>query len=156
MSATPVPQFPLREESPDFLFLQVCSDNKFLCAATFRELTLFACACTKAAMRASFHELGRLVLEAVSEEYQSFETVVSKLSRSNFAYREVMEIERVLLSSIEKKLVAAYLIHADPPYATEVAADSDSIRRYWFCITEEGRKHLARLIRKQTVQTREG
>jgi hypothetical protein len=105
-------------------------------------------------MTASIHELDRVVLEAVSEDYQSFESVVSKLSKLNAAYGGVTDIERVLLSSIANKLVAAYLIHADPPYATEVGANSDNIQRYWFCITEEGRKYLAGLARKHTVSRR--
>ncbi len=102
-------------------------------------------------MTASFQELDRVVLEAVSEEYQSFEAVVSKLSQANYAYCGSTEIERVLLSSIANKLVAAYLLHADPPYATEVGADSENISRYWFCITEEGRRYLDRKVRKQAV-----
>lgn len=103
-------------------------------------------------MKASSSELDRVVLEAVSEDYQSFEAVVSKLSQiTNFV---VTDIERVLLSSIANNLVAAYLIHADPPYATEVGASSETIRRYWFCITEEGRQYLHQLIEKQAVGRR--
>ena len=99
-------------------------------------------------MTASFQELDRVVLEAVSEDYQSFEAVVSKLSQANCG---IAEIQRVLLSSIANKLVAAYLLHADPPYATEVGTDSENISRYWFCITEEGRRYLDRQVRKQAV-----
>jgi hypothetical protein len=110
--------------------------------------------CTDTAMTARSHELDRAVLEAVSEEYQSFEAVVSKLSLANLAYAGVSEVERILLSSISDNLVAAYLLHADPPYATKVGANSDNIRRYWFCITEQGRKYLGVLTRKQTVSHR--
>ena len=99
-------------------------------------------------MPASFQELDRVVLEAVSEDYQSFEAVVSKLSQANCG---IAEIQRVLLSSIANRLVAAYLLHADPPYATEVGTDSENISRYWFCITEEGRRYLDRQVRKQAV-----
>jgi hypothetical protein len=103
-------------------------------------------------MTASSSELDRVVLEIVSEDYQSFETVVSKLSQiANFL---VTDIERVLLSSIANNLVAAYLIHADPPYATEVGASSETIRRYWFCITDEGRQYLRQLSEKQAVARR--
>lgn len=105
-------------------------------------------------MTASSQELHRVILEAVSDEYQSFESVVSKLSRANSAYGKVSEIERILLRSIADNLVAAYLLHADPPYATEVGATSDNIRRFWFCITEAGRTYLGRLARKQTVSRR--
>ncbi len=101
-------------------------------------------------------ELDRIVLEAVSEDYQSFESVVSKLSRADPAYSKIHEIEQILLTSIANKLVAAYLIHADPPYATEVGASSENIRRFWFCITDEGRKHLGRIHRKQAVLLKPG
>jgi hypothetical protein len=103
-------------------------------------------------MTGSSHELDRVVLEAVSEDYQSFESIVSKLSQ--FADIVVADIERTLLSCIADNLVAAYLIHADPPYATEVGASSETIRRYWFCITEQGREYIGRLIEKQAVERR--
>lgn len=101
-------------------------------------------------MKADLYELDRALLEAVSEDYQSFEAVVRKLSEANSAYGPATNIERILLTSLANKLVAAYLIHADPPYATEVGANSENIRRYWFCITDEGREYLSRIRRKQT------
>ena len=117
-----------------------------------QELIVFACACArKSAMRASFHELDRVILEAVSEDYQSFEAVVSKLSQENDRYDNATDIERVLQRSIASNFIAAYLLHADPPYATEVGANSDNIRRYWFCITEKGREYLGRMVREQAV-----
>ena len=105
-------------------------------------------------MTANSNELDRAVLEAVSEDYQSFESVVSRLSPSNADIFGITNIERVLLSSIAAELVAAYIIHADPPYATEVGANLDNIRRYWFCITEEGREYLGTFARKQTTTCR--
>jgi hypothetical protein len=96
-------------------------------------------------MKARSHELDRVVLEAVSDDYLSFESLVSKLSESNLAHDAVLDIERMLLSAISNHLVGAYLIHADPPYATEVGANPETIRRYWFCITDEGREYLRRL-----------
>lgn len=107
-------------------------------------------------MKASSRELDQVVLEAVSEDYESFESVVSKLSRSDYADCGVTDIESILLSSIANNLVGAYLIHADPPYATEVGADSETIRRYWFRITEEGRRYLRRSGHKQAVFRRRG
>jgi hypothetical protein len=101
------------------------------------------------AMTTGMHEIDRVVLEAVSDDYQSFESVVRKLSRAQAGAWALMDVERVLLISIAHNLVAAYLIHADPPYATEVGADSSNIRTYWFCITEEGRRHLGRLAHTQ-------
>lgn len=100
-------------------------------------------------MTASSRELDRLILEAVSEDYQSFETVASKLSHCDHVQLAVSDIERLLLTSIADNLVAAFLIHADPPYATEVEADPETIRRYWFCVTEQGRNYLDGLVRAQ-------
>lgn len=105
-------------------------------------------------MKARSRELDRVILEAVSEDYQSFESVVSKLSQASQI--GTTDIERMLLSSIADHLVAAYLIHADPPYATEVGVDADTIRRYWFCITEQGREYLRSSPRKQAISRRSG
>ena len=102
-------------------------------------------------MRASFNELDRVVLETISEEYQSFESIVSKLSQGNDDCAGVNDIERALLRSIANNFAAAYLLHADPPYATEVGANTDNIRRYWFCITEKGREYLGLMVREQVV-----
>ena len=44
-------------------------------------------------------EIDRMVLEAVSDDYQSFESVVRKLSRADDACG-VMDVERVLLISV--------------------------------------------------------
>ncbi len=57
----------------------------------------------------------------------------------------------MLLGAIANHLVSAYLLHADPPYATEVGADSETIQRYWFAITEEGREYLRHLMQKQSI-----
>jgi hypothetical protein len=89
--------------------------------------------------------IDRLVLEAVSDDYQPFESVALKLSHARAGAWAVIDVERMLLISIANNLVAAYLIHADPPYTTQVGADSSNIRRYWFCITEKGLNHLRRI-----------
>ena len=87
----------------------------------------------------------------MSEDYQSFEALVSKLSRTRNAGCGVNEIETALLGALAKHLVSAYLLHADPPYATEVGASPETIQRYWFAITEEGREYLRELLRKRSV-----
>src|SRR3954468_12046581 len=100
-------------------------------------------------MTASSRDLNRLILETVSEDYQSFETVASKLSRVDAVPFSDTDIERILLASIADKFVSAFLIHADPPYATEVEAEPETIRRYWFCITDQGRNYLDCLLPAQ-------
>jgi hypothetical protein len=94
-------------------------------------------------------ELDRIVLQAVSEDCESFDTVVSKLSRLGSFISgtcDIDKVERSLLSSVANRLVEAYVIHADPPYATAVNADTDSVRRYWYCLTEAGRQHLRGIL----------
>jgi hypothetical protein len=108
-------------------------------------------------MNVSYNEFDRVVLEAVSEDYASFESVVSKLSRLDspiFGLCEMDRIERSLLSSIANNLVSAYLIHAEPPYATIVDGKLDSVRSYWFCLTEEGKAYLDRPLGKGAVSGR--
>jgi hypothetical protein len=102
-------------------------------------------------MALSTAELTRIVLEAVSEDYESFESVVLKLSRLDHPVDDeydLDQIERSLLCSVENHLVEAYVIHADPPYATAVPVDMETIRRCWFFITDEGREYLCSLCRK--------
>ena len=106
-------------------------------------------------MRARLYELERFVLEAVSEDCQSFEAVVSKLSTEDAAYFSPSDLEQILFASIANKLVAAYLLHADPPYATEVVVSSENIQRYWFYITDEGRNYLDQIQRAQSARKRD-
>jgi len=94
------------------------------------------------AMTASSHELYLVILKAVAEDYQSFESIVSQASIADPAYRLGVETEQTLLSLVATNLVGAYLLHADPPYATPVDATPEMIRTYWFCITKEGRTYL--------------
>ena len=108
-------------------------------------------------MTVSLTELDRVVLEAVSDDYESFESLVSKLSRVNSAICRTFltdQLERSLLTSIANNLVGAYLIHADPPYTTAVGANVETVRRYWFCITDEGKEYLRRRLAKQAVPRR--
>jgi hypothetical protein len=96
-------------------------------------------------MTVSTSELDRIVLQALSDDYQSFDSVFGKLSRlGSFicGVYEADEVERSLLSSIARRFVQAYLLHAEPPYATAVRADLKTVRSYWYCITEEGKEYL--------------
>jgi hypothetical protein len=105
-------------------------------------------------MKKPSQEPDRELLEAVSDDYQSFESVVSKVSCSKHTICAASDIERSLLTSIANNLVRAYLIHADPPYATAVGANSDTVQRYWFWITEQGREYLRGLVEKQAIPYR--
>ena len=105
-------------------------------------------------MRNKRYELDRVILEAVSDDYESFESIVSKLSHPGYVICGISEIEHSLLGFIANNLVGAYLIHADPPYATAVGANIDTVRRYWFFITDKGKAYLHTLPRKHGVSRR--
>ena len=104
------------------------------------------------AMRRDLGELTRLILEAVSEDCVPLEAVVSNVLERQVGASTIFEsalIESTLLSSIADKYVAAYLLHAESPYVTAVEANSDTIGRYWFYITEKGVEYLQVLIQKE-------
>ena len=104
-------------------------------------------------MPRSAAKIKRIILEAVSEDYESLESVVSKLSRRPDANDgcDIDQIEHSLLRLVAHRLVGAYLIHADPPYATAISADSDTVRTCWFFITDEGREYLRRQVKEPPI-----
>ena len=96
-------------------------------------------------MKISARELDRIVLQAIADDYESFDSVVSRLSRlGSFicGVYEAEDVERSLLSSIANGFVEAYLLHMEPPHATPVRVDAGSVRRYWYHITDEGQEYL--------------
>lgn len=97
-------------------------------------------------MKQDVNELDQIILEVVSEDFESFESVVSKLSRRHVGFQQpqfhIDQIKSSLLCNTVNRLVGAYLIHADPPYVTVVNVSADTIDRYWFHLTESGRKYL--------------
>ncbi len=100
-------------------------------------------------MKHHLNELDQITLEAVSDDFESFESVVSKLSRRYIGFQQKIYIEQIkssLLCNTVNRLVGAYLIHADPPYVTAVDVSADTIDRYWFHITESGRKYLRLVV----------
>ena len=106
----------------------------------------------KSLMNRDFCELNRMVLEAVSRDFEPFESLVSQLSVGQACSRGKSYIDRIesnLLESIADEHIRAYLIHADPPYVTTVEVNSDTVRRYWFLITEKGKKFLQELLERE-------
>jgi hypothetical protein len=85
--------------------------------------------------------LNRKIMEVVSRDFEPFEAIVSKVSRGrdNDATDEVLTGLRVLL---DNGLVGAYLIHADPPYATPVDPEPNSMHRFWYTVTARGKSCL--------------
>ena len=95
-------------------------------------------------MKQDVNELDQIILEVVSDDFESFESVVSKLSRRYIGFQQRFHMDQIksrLLCNTVNGLVGAYLIHADPPYVTAVKVSADTIDRYWFHLTDSGRKY---------------
>jgi hypothetical protein len=89
--------------------------------------------------------LEQLILAAVSQDFESFEAIVVRLADWTGRILGDWEMHQVELSLLQltcNHLVRAYLIHADPPYITSVAATSETVRRHWFLITTKGMASL--------------
>jgi hypothetical protein len=93
-------------------------------------------------------DLDRMVLEAVSQDYIPFESIVSNLTDREASFRDYVGTS--LLALIASHLIAAYLLHAEPPFYTAVTATEDTLERYWYFITEKGEQYL------QNIKGREG
>jgi hypothetical protein len=89
----------------------------------------------------SYADLNRTILEVVVCDFEPFESIVSKISKSSDdeAFDEVRLGLRALLTD---GLVGAFLIHAEPPYATPVNPESDNMHWYWYTITAQGKSYL--------------
>jgi hypothetical protein len=97
-------------------------------------------------MKHNVSELDQIILEVVSDDFEPFESVVSKLSHRCIGIQQQFHIDQIkssLLCITVNRLVGAYLIHADPPYVTAVNVSADTIDRYWFHLTESGRSIFA-------------
>lgn len=98
-------------------------------------------------MKHNVNELDQIILEVVSDDFEPFESLVSKLSRRYIGFQQRFHVDQIksrLLRNTVNGLVGAYLIHADPPYVTAVNVSADTIDRYWFHLTDSGRKLSSR------------
>ena len=86
-----------------------------------------------------YPDLNRTILEVVLRDFESFESIVSNVSKSRDASDEV---RRGLHALLADGLVGAYLIHADPPYATPVDPEPNSMHRFWYTVTARGKSCL--------------
>jgi hypothetical protein len=82
-----------------------------------------------------------MILEIVLRDFESFESIVAKLSKANPTIQSG-QVKELLLPLLADDLLGTYLIHADPPYFTSVDATPDTVEWYWFLITEEGKRRL--------------
>jgi hypothetical protein len=51
-------------------------------------------------------------------------------------------VDDQLLSLISDGLIQAYLLHAEPPFITQVLASGPTLQRFWFLITPKGEQCL--------------
>jgi hypothetical protein len=86
-------------------------------------------------------DLNRLILEIVLRDFEPFETISERLCAAAPDIA-VEDVRQVMLEMLAEDLVGAFLIHADPPYFTPVEATSDTIERFWFLITDKGKKYF--------------
>ncbi len=77
------------------------------------------------------YELDRMVLTAVSNDFESFESIVTRISRwegSGLAEHDAERIGWSLVCSIASNRIRAYSVHADAPYIPAVGDSADTIR----------------------------
>ena len=86
-------------------------------------------------------DLNRIILGAVLRDFEPFESIVSKVFRSSDDEASD-KVRRGLRSLLEDGLVGAYLIHAEPPYATPVNPEPDQLQWYWYTTTARGKSLL--------------
>jgi hypothetical protein len=86
-------------------------------------------------------DLNRMILEIVLRDFESFESIVAKISKAK-PHVGSDEVKALLLALLADDLLGAYLIHADPPYFTPVDTTPNTIEFYWLLITEGGKRHL--------------
>lgn len=93
----------------------------------------------------SHNELARMVLQAVANDYEDFEMIVSEIvgwtSKDNVAL-DVSQIQDALMKSIADKDVKAYEPSETSNHLIVTQADPQKIRTLWFYITEQGKKRL--------------
>ena len=91
------------------------------------------------------NELERLVLEAVSHDFEPLESVIGRVCQHPTESRGSIDDDQIkdsLLASIAMRHIGAYLLHAEAPYLTAVSVTSDTIENYWYYITESGHSYL--------------
>jgi hypothetical protein len=89
----------------------------------------------------------RMVLQLVLHDFETMESILKKSPRWNGGTpwaRSDSEIRVALLTLLANGLVAAYIIHAGPPYTTAADPNCDTLEQYWFMITDRGMQFLRR------------
>jgi hypothetical protein len=98
-------------------------------------------------------ELGRMVLEAVANDYEELEMIVSEIVKWAGSINDAPnrnQIEYALMVSIADKDVEAYEYSEKSCRYIPTSADSQTLHTLWFYITEQGKERLQRLEDEET------
>lgn len=94
-------------------------------------------------------ELGRMVLQAVANDYEELEMITNEIRKSTSVSDDDPpdrdQIEHALTVSISEKDVKAYRVSEASGQLVPVSTDPQELRTLWFYITEQGKERLRRL-----------
>lgn len=94
-------------------------------------------------------ELGRMVLEAVANDYEELEMIISEVVKWTTAdgsgTPDRSQIEHALIASITDKDVQAYRPSEPSAQLVPAMADPQNLHTLWFYITEQGKEKLRTL-----------
>lgn len=99
-------------------------------------------------MKVDDEELYRMIIEAVANDFEEFDTIIDELARwtgENFSRRDVDNIELSLFRSIRDGNVAAFEPSGIPLRLVIAQANHQTIRTQWFRITDRGIGYLKRV-----------
>jgi hypothetical protein len=94
-------------------------------------------------------KLARVVLQVVLIEFENIESILNKALRWNAGTDVVWtfsEIKVALSTLLTGGLVAAYTLHAEPPYNTPADPNFATLERYWFLSTDRGKRFLQQRV----------
>lgn len=95
-------------------------------------------------MTSTLEEMDRLILEAVSNDFEQLDSVLEQILNWINPHRKIdrQEVENRLSALIRSGHVEAYLLRPSTPHFTEVRSLDNDLSTYWFYITDRGKEIL--------------
>ncbi len=96
-------------------------------------------------MEQKINEFDLRMLQAVREEPMPYEWLIQKLSSGTEGSPSLHFLEMTrhnILTAMSRGLIGACLVHTEVPFITPVNPTFETLPRYWFYCTREGRKAL--------------
>jgi hypothetical protein len=93
-------------------------------------------------------ELDYLVLQAVANDFEEFEMIVSDIAKWTTGEQTAPDpgqIETALITAIDNGEITAYECSETSNQFIATRADTETLRAYWFYITEQGKTRMQRL-----------